>query len=117
MDLTLIGVVVGAILILFLIRGVGFYFARTAARNAYREAMNTEVRTRNLRHHHTGASVLPYIANFVEPRRPEQVFLSGENRYERSPAMEAPPVYSKQDAPPKYVDATASQSSPQASSH
>ena len=43
MDMTLLGVVIGAIIILILIRGVGFCFARTAARNAYRNGMNREV--------------------------------------------------------------------------
>jgi hypothetical protein len=38
----------------------------------------------------------------VEPQRPELVYLGGENRFERGPGMEAPPVYSKADAPPEY---------------
>jgi hypothetical protein len=38
----------------------------------------------------------------AEPARPEQVYLGGENRYERGPGMEAPPVYSKDVCPPDY---------------
>jgi len=48
----------------------------------------------------------------LAPRRPEQVYLSGENRYERSPNMEAPPVYSKDDAPPTYGETVGSPSIP-----
>jgi hypothetical protein len=94
MDLTLIGVVIGAILILFLIRGVGFAFARNAARTAYRNGMNAEIQRPNRR---------PRVS-VVQP--PEQVYLGGENRYERGPGMEAPPVYTKADTPPEYVDVT-----------
>jgi len=43
MDITLLGIVIGAIIILILIRGLGFWFARTAARNAYRNGMNREI--------------------------------------------------------------------------
>src|SRR5271163_712972 len=43
MDLTLLGVVIGAILILILIRGLGFYSARSAATRAYRRGMNEEI--------------------------------------------------------------------------
>jgi len=43
MDLTLLGVVIGAILILILIRGLGFYGARTTAARAYRQGMNAEI--------------------------------------------------------------------------
>jgi hypothetical protein len=45
----------------------------------------------------------------VEPQRPELVYLGGENRFERGPGMEAPPVYSKADAPPEYGEASTSQ--------
>ena len=48
----------------------------------------------------------------LAPRRPERVYLSGENRYERSPNMEAPPVYSKDDAPPTYHETVGSPSTP-----
>jgi hypothetical protein len=48
----------------------------------------------------------------AEPARPEQVYLGGENRYERGPRMEAPPVYSKGDRPPEYgMAATEAESS------
>ena len=53
----------------------------------------------------------------VEPRRPDQVYLGGENRYERSPAMEAPPLYSKNDAPPDYREVTVSQPATQVVEH
>jgi mannose/fructose/N-acetylgalactosamine-specific phosphotransferase system component IID len=43
MEMTLVGVVVGAIIILILIRGVGFFFARNAARNAYQNGINQQV--------------------------------------------------------------------------
>jgi heme/copper-type cytochrome/quinol oxidase subunit 2 len=43
MEMTLVGVVIGAIIILILVRGVGFFFARNAARNAYRNGMNQQV--------------------------------------------------------------------------
>jgi hypothetical protein len=46
MDFVLLGVIVGSVLILFLIRGLGFLSARTAARMAYREGMNAELTSR-----------------------------------------------------------------------
>ena len=57
---------------------------------------------------------------WVEPRQPEQVYISGENRFERSPDMEAPPIYSKDDSLPGYgevVSSYASPSAPTTSSH
>jgi hypothetical protein len=60
MDLTLIGVVIGAILILFLIRGVGFAFARNAARTAYRNGMNAEIQRPNRRPRVSG--IFPFWA-------------------------------------------------------
>jgi len=55
MDMTLLGVVIGAILILFLIRGVGFAFARSSARNAYRNGMNAEIQQPRRRVRASGA--------------------------------------------------------------
>jgi hypothetical protein len=58
MNMTLVGVVIGAILILFLIRGVGFAFARIAARNAYRNGMNAELQQPRRGARVSGASYL-----------------------------------------------------------
>ena len=58
MNMTLVGVVIGAILILFLIRGVGFAFARTAARNTYRNGMNAELQQPRRRARVSGTSYL-----------------------------------------------------------
>jgi hypothetical protein len=44
----------------------------------------------------------------VEPRLPELVYVGGENRFERGPGMEAPPIYSKEDSPPDYGEASTS---------
>jgi hypothetical protein len=38
----------------------------------------------------------------VAPRPPELVLVGGENRFVNGPVMEAPPVYSKSEAPPDY---------------
>ena len=47
MDATLIGVVIGVIVILFAVRGIGFYLARRTAREHYRNGMNAELSNRN----------------------------------------------------------------------
>lgn len=116
MDMTLLGVIIGAIVIMFLVRGVGFFAARNAARNTYRNGMNAEItgqRRRRIRHTGMRFSRRGFTA---EPRPPEQVYLGGENRYERGPGMEAPPAYSKEDAPPDYGEFPGSRSSHQATS-
>ena len=45
MDGTLLGVIIGVVLILILIRGVGIVFSRRAARNTYWNGMMAEART------------------------------------------------------------------------
>ena len=106
MDTTLIGVVVGAILILFLVRGFGFFAARYNARKIYRQGMNAEITRSTSRRpvRYTGNPSLIHGATgfIVEPRRPEAALVGGENRFESGPAMEAPPVYCKDGAPPDY---------------
>lgn len=46
MNLTLIGIMIGACVVLILIRGLGVCFARNAARTQYRNAINAELRRR-----------------------------------------------------------------------
>lgn len=46
MDFVLLGVIVGTVLILVIVRGVSLFSARTAAQNAYREGMNAELTNR-----------------------------------------------------------------------
>ena len=36
--------------------------------------------------------------------------MGGENRFERGPGMETPPIYSKEDSPPDYGEASTSRS-------
>jgi hypothetical protein len=57
MEATLISVVIGVIVILFLIRGVGYCFARQAAKNAIRIRRNAEHLNRNARVRVVGASL------------------------------------------------------------
>jgi hypothetical protein len=108
MNDVLIGVLVGAVLILVLIRGMGMYFARRNAMLSLRAGIGGEIaapRRPSVRHTRmfSGGSFVLTVA----PRQPEQAFVAGENRFERAPGMEAPPIYSKHDAPPEYVDVTA----------
>lgn len=60
----LVGCVVGAILILCLIRGVGFFAARQQARRDYRRGMNAEItnQRRHIRYHGTISPPLHFVA-------------------------------------------------------
>lgn len=49
MDFVLLGVIIGSILILCLVRGLALFSARTVARNVYRDGMNAELTNRTNR--------------------------------------------------------------------
>jgi hypothetical protein len=63
--------------------------------------MNAEI-TRQTRRTVRNSNRCDLMLLMVAPRPPELVLVGGENRFVNGPVMEAPPVYSKSEAPPDY---------------
>jgi hypothetical protein len=105
MEAWVLALVLCVVALLILIKAGAMYFARRAARNAYRTAISTEISQPRPVRRPVGMDLFGDCLP-IEPRRPEHAVL-GDNRYERSPEMEAPPVYSKDDTLPGYHDITA----------